>query len=376
MTTTLINALRDSLASEIPLRKSRLESLCVLIVGVLLSRTVNLTHLAGGFPGTAEIASNYRRLQRFFEQVRLDQAAVARVIVRLTGLGEGPWLLALDRTHWKLGRHDVNILMLAAVRGGVAIPLLWSVMDRPGNSTAAQRKALMSRFCAIFGAAAIAGLIGDREFVGAHWMSVLAEQKIPFILRIRENFQVRLADGRCCQIKSLFQKLGKGGRCYIQDDAVLGHRPKVQGPAVKLAATRLASTELLVVATNCDPETALANYKRRWEIETLFAACKSRGFNLEDSHLTHPERIAKLLAVLAIAFAFAHATGQWRAKHRQIIIRTHARKAQSIFRYGYDLLRRILLLDIPRAITIWRQFFAGKSPQFEPPSPTKRPIKI
>ncbi len=72
MTTTLINALRDSLASEMALRKSRLESLCVLIVGVLVSRTVNLSHLAGGFPSRAEFASNYRRLQRFFEQVHLD----------------------------------------------------------------------------------------------------------------------------------------------------------------------------------------------------------------------------------------------------------------------------------------------------------------
>ena len=57
MTTTLINALRVSLASQMVLRKSRLESLCVLVVGVLLSRTVNLSHLAGSFPSKAEIAS-------------------------------------------------------------------------------------------------------------------------------------------------------------------------------------------------------------------------------------------------------------------------------------------------------------------------------
>ena len=75
-----------------------------------------------------------------------------------------------------------------------------------------------------------------------------------------------------------------------------------------MAATRLANGDLLVVATNTDPKTALAKYRRRWDIETLFAACKSRGFNLEDTHLVHPERIAKLMAVLALAFALAHAT--------------------------------------------------------------------
>jgi hypothetical protein len=64
-------ALRLSLQGHLSLRKSRLESFCVLVVGVLLSRTVNLSHLACMFPTQAEIASNYRRLQRFFAQVIL-----------------------------------------------------------------------------------------------------------------------------------------------------------------------------------------------------------------------------------------------------------------------------------------------------------------
>ena len=36
-------ALRLSLSGHLSLRKSRLESFCVLVVGVLLSRTVNLS---------------------------------------------------------------------------------------------------------------------------------------------------------------------------------------------------------------------------------------------------------------------------------------------------------------------------------------------
>src|SRR3954470_6467011 len=39
-------ALRLALQGHLSLRKSRLESFCVLVVGVLLSRTVNLSHLA------------------------------------------------------------------------------------------------------------------------------------------------------------------------------------------------------------------------------------------------------------------------------------------------------------------------------------------
>src|SRR5215204_3944461 len=337
-------ALRLTLRGHLSLRKSRLESFCVLVVGVLLSRTVNLGHLACLFPTRAEIASNYRRLQRFFEQVILDTSQLARVIVRIAGLGSGPWLLALDRTCWKFGRNDINILMLAIIHNGIAIPVMWDVLGRAGTSTTAQRSALLSRFCAVFGESAIAGLIADRD--------------IPFILRIKDTFHVRLADERQCQSGSLFRKIRIGGRRYIREDCRLGSRDSLLGPPLKLAATRLASGDLLVVATNTDPKIALAHYRRRWEIETLFAATKTRGFNLEDTHLVHPDRIGKLLAVLAVAFAFAHATGEWQAKHRPIIIKTHKRRAQSIFRVGFDLLRKILLTAPNEAISWWQRVIA------------------
>jgi hypothetical protein len=356
-------ALRLSLSGHLSLRKSRLESFCVLVVGVLLSRTVNLSHLACLFPTRAEIASNYRRLQRFFEQVILDGSQLARVIVRIAGLGSGPWLLALDRTCWKFGRHEVNVLMLAIIRNGIAIPVMWDVLGRAGNSTTAQRSALLSRFCAVFGETAIAGLIADREFIGTAWMTSLAERDIPFILRIKDTFYVRLSDGRHCQVRSLFRKIGAGGRRYIREDCRLGSRDSSLGPPLKLAATRLVSRDLLVVATNTDPKIALAHYRRRWEIETLFAATQTRGFNLEDTHIVHPDRIGKLLAVLAVAFAFAHATGEWQAKHRPIIIKTHKRRAQSIFRVGFDLLRKILLEAHNEAIHWWRLIIAGRPPQ-------------
>src|SRR3954467_6479960 len=120
-------------------------------------------------------------------------------------------------------------------------------------------------------------------------MTSLAERDSPFILRIKDTFHVRLSDRRQCQVRSLFRKVGA--------------RDSSLGPALKLAATRLVSGDLLVVATNTDPKIALAHYRRRWEIETLFAATKTRGFNFEDTHMIHPDRIGKLLAVLAVAFA-------------------------------------------------------------------------
>lgn len=68
---------------------------------------------------------------------------------------------------------------------------------------------------------------------------------------------------------------------------------------------------------------------------------KSRGFNLEDTHLTDSERLSRLFALLTIALCWAYLTGQWLSEPRPIKIKKHGRKQTSVFRYGFDYLRRI-----------------------------------
>jgi len=99
----------------------------------------------------------------------------------------------------------------------------------------------------------------------------------------------------------------------------------------------------------------------------LFAATKTRGFNLEDTHLVHPDRIGKLLAVLAVAFAFAHAIGEWQTKQRPIALKVHNRRAQSVFRLGFDLLRKTLLEANEAAVPCWRLLVAGRPLRPIPP---------
>ena len=109
-------ALMRSLSPHLGLSKSRLETLAVFLIAVVQGRTVNLSHVASQFAGTACWASNYRRLQRFFQHVRLDQAIVARLIIGVLDLSR-PKCLALDRTNWKVGKKDINILVLAGRQG-------------------------------------------------------------------------------------------------------------------------------------------------------------------------------------------------------------------------------------------------------------------
>ena len=89
----------------------------------------------------------------------------------------------------------------------------------------------------------------------------------------------------------------------------------------------------------------LADYRLRWGIETLFGALKSRGFELESTHVVScPERLERLLGLLALAFAWAHRTGQWVAEQVQPprFNARQGRRAKSLFRYGLDYLCSLL----------------------------------
>ena len=56
-------------------------------------------------------------------------------------------------------------------------------------------------------------------------------------------------------------------------------------------------------------------YGLRWGIEAMFSDFKTRGFGLEDSQLRHPERLARLLLVMALALHWAVSTGMWETAH-------------------------------------------------------------
>jgi hypothetical protein len=105
-----IAALADRLRTCIPLSKSRLETLCLLIIGAIGARTVNLGHIATERGGPVQPASTYRRLQRFFQFFGLAPDWAAPLLAAT--LGTGRWTLVLDRTNWKIGRTEVNYLVL------------------------------------------------------------------------------------------------------------------------------------------------------------------------------------------------------------------------------------------------------------------------
>ncbi len=350
--------LEGILRPHVGLSKSRLETLCLLVVGMISARTVNLSHLACERPSTALVTSTYRRLQRFFQHVRLGGDWSAPLVIGLLGL-VGPWHLALDRTQWKLGTRDVNILMLAVVTRRARVPLMWSVLDNNGGTSDTGARTLpMRRYLAIFGAASIRLLLADREFVGREWTDFLNKNNIPFAIRMKEKLIVTTEDGRRLALGSLLRKC-RGVRTFraalVSDDA--------PGPLwLNFAARRLEGGELLIVVSNTPARSALAAYRKRWAIECLFGDTKTRGLNLEDTRLVTPRKLALLLGIVALAVAWAARTAALLVGRKTPARKAHGYLAKSWFRIGFDQVRRLLRHDPAAATAPWLTFapFAAK----------------
>jgi hypothetical protein len=71
MSQKAIAALSQMLRGHVNLGKSRRETLCMLVMGMIGARTVNLGHIATEAGRSVLIASTYRRLQRFVQHVDL-----------------------------------------------------------------------------------------------------------------------------------------------------------------------------------------------------------------------------------------------------------------------------------------------------------------
>ena len=203
-----ITALTRILRGHVGLGKERLETLCMLVVGMVGARTVNLGHVATEAGRDVLIASTYRRLQRFFQHVDLGPDWAAPLIARLIG-PDGAWILALDRTAWKIGNRDVNYLVLAVITRRFRVPLFWTPLKGPGNSPTAARVDLMRRYLAHFPLATIRLLLADREFIGTEWLKFLNDTDIPFAIRLREDLRLTTEDG--CEL-TLRARLRRAGR--------------------------------------------------------------------------------------------------------------------------------------------------------------------
>lgn len=326
------------------LHLSRIRLICYFITALCKVKSVNYSKLSVGFDGKASTSSCYRRIQRFMAESNLCMEMVARLIFSL--LPEKDHLtLVMDRTNWKFGQRNINVLMLGVSYRNVAFPLMFTMLDKRGNSNEGERIALVGRFMEWFGRERIDCLLADREFVGRDWIGFLNANGIRYHIRIRNNFKVYcFKNNREVTAFHWFYHL-KPHQFY--------HYPKIvrmHGELCYLSGMKTISNgklEYLIIVSYNRPREALEYYRERWQIETLFKALKSSGFNIEDTHVTQLDRVEKLFMLTMIAFIWCYKIGDFvDRKIKPISLKKHGRRAVSVFKYGLDWLSNWLLTGI------------------------------
>lgn len=319
---------------------ARIKFFGLFICALCKVQTVCFEKLAVAFDTDAKVDSSLRRIQRFMAEYMLDNRLIARFVFSLLPHNP-PYRLTMDRTNWKFGTSNINILVLAVVYQGVAFPILFKMMPKFGNSSMQERIELMEDFIELFGLQSIDCLLADREFVGDQWLGYLNRRNIRYHIRIKHNFWVNIPrNGHRVKASWLFNSLG------IYQYAFHKGIVYVNGQLCYLSASKIKNKqgipELQIIASFNKPDKAISLYKERWQIESAFKALKTSGFNIEDTHLTDIDRINKLLALVIFAFTWAYIAGVFLDSIRPIKVKKHGRRAKSIFKYGLTYLTSVL----------------------------------
>ena len=323
---------RDALQAHFKLDARRVEFISRFLIALLKVRSVNLAQIATALNGLAKLESNARRVKRFLN-TDFAQDLIARFV--LSFITDEKIVLTMDRTNWQFGSVHINFLVIGIAHNGIALPVAWVNLEKAGNSNAAERKTILERVLKVIPASRIQGFAADREFIGEAWFKTLLENGVNPVIRIKSDTVLQQRT-RAAPAWVWFNTLKQG------EVKELG-KARVMGIRVFVIGTLTEEGEYLLLVTIKRPSRALSIYAQRWNIETLFAALKTRGFNLEETRMVHKERSERLFALLVIALVWAVRVGEFVSSLARIPIKKNGSPPRSVFRVGLDTLRQILL---------------------------------
>ncbi len=220
----------------------------------------------------------------------------------LAGLAESgePIPLILDQTKAS-DRHQ--ILMLSVRWGERALPLAWRVAETEGAIGFATQQELLEVVAGWLAVGQAVILLADRFYGTPEMICWCCDRGWDYRLRLKGNLVARLGATR-----TTTGALALSGGHYFENIILTGKRITTNLGIIRDPG----HTEPWIIAMAAKPGyLTTLGYAARWGIEPMFSDFKSRGFGLEQTHLRYPDRLARLILVMALALYWAVSTGMW-----------------------------------------------------------------
>ena len=297
-----------------------------------------------------KINTAYARLIRFFKIKDIDTFCVGiiKLIIHLIDF-EGPIYMSVDRTNWKIGSNNINVLFIGLlITDGIFIPVMWQLYNKRGNSSEKERCDLIERFFKVWPAEKQVEitLLGDREFIGVNWFEFMTSVGFSFVIRARMQdyySQIPMMSGKTVDEveKYIQRKVKKQG--YFQVPIVLKGQLLYYTVFANTSKRRKKNDKwLILISDKRDINWISTSFPKRWGIEVFFYHCKTNGFNLADLNLTDLLKAQLMMGVTAICYVLSIKKGLECQRTEKTLLKNYGIKksrAISLFRLGYDNLK-------------------------------------
>lgn len=292
---TGINRTLDLIGTALP--KPARRKVADATAALVHARSVNTSLIGASLPSApAGWREREQWLARLFKSstfsVEQVMAPFARQDLAAAAAHDQTIVLCLDQT--ELGAKHA-ILMLALRHENRALPLCWHVEPGEANIGAKRQIALLETVKSWLPEGTQPILMGDRFYPSKELLGWLRANGFGWRIRLKGSTELVCADG------------------HVGKVADLAAYREFYDPDARLFATGIptgigwlhdhAHPEGWAIAMDAKPSRATTlDYGLRWGIETMFADFKSRGFDLQNSQMRDPARLAKLLLLVALAF--------------------------------------------------------------------------
>jgi hypothetical protein len=295
---TYFERIAQLLAGE---RVTRIRNFTWLMVGIFLSKSVQLNKIGLKIPGEAMEVSVTRRLSRFLKNPGLIVRAVYEPIVKqwIRDLlaQKGRLMYIIDATRVGFGHQ---LLIVSAAYHCRALPIAWIwVKAKKGHSPLSHQVDLLNYVHLLTPGHTPVKLVGDSEFRSPELYKLLKSWHWQYALRIVKTFQIRQNEQDPWQsVADLVTKPGQRlwlTRIYLTKEH--NYRTNL------LIYWKKGEQEPWLIATNFPTRgKTLQAYKRRMWIEEMFGDWKGHGFDFESTHVHHADRLDVLTLAVALLY--------------------------------------------------------------------------